>query len=377
MKNIKTTSNPMEMAEIGRLLYKKRKLFTRYQRDSIKMTIKHFLPNATDEELEDFFYRYYYDYIVYGFNVDQLFYLHLLNKSHEEKLTYLTHASKFLYFSRLNKRSSMYILEDKYEAYKRLKKYYGREVIKIENENDFEKYNKFISKHPIFVVKPIDLSNGLGIRKINADDYPDKKILFYDLLGVGKAFENAQDYKWSSQYNAAILEEIIEQDSSLNKLNPSSVNGIRITTIRSGGKIIVYRPWIKVAVGGEFVASATLGGFDAGINSETGVVDTDGYLEDGSSIKYHPDTHVQIKGFQIPKWNELLIMANKVANEMDSTINYVGWDFVLTPKGWVIMEGNFYGDTMWQMCYQTGMKNEFEQLIGWKPEKRKLPKLAY
>lgn len=369
MKNIKITSDKYEMIQEGRKLFFKRRLFTKVQTENIKRTITHFMPNASGEDKENFFYRYYYDYIVYGFSIDQLFYLHLLDKTHEEKQKYISHASKFLYFSRLNKRSSMHILEDKYEAYQLLKEYYGREIIKIESERDYDLFLAFIEKHPIFVVKPIDLSNGLGIRKIDSSEFPNKKDLFKILLGVGRDFNESQDYKWSSQYSAAVLEEIIEQDDLLNQLNPSSVNGIRITTIRINNQVHIYYPWIKAAVGGEFVASATLGGFDACINANTGIVETNGYLEDGSFIEKHPDTQVTIKGFVIPHWQELVLKAKEVALKLDKTINYVGWDFVLTPKGWVIMEGNFYGDTMWQMCYDKGMKEDFENLIGWKQEK--------
>lgn len=369
MKQIEVTSDKVKMTEIGRQLYKRRRLFTKVQAESIRKTISHFMPTSTEDEIDNFFFRYYYDYMVYGFNIDQLFYLHLIDKTHEEKMTYITHASKFLYYSRLNRRSSMHMLEDKYEAYNLLKDYYKREIIKIEDDNDYQMFLDYISRHPIFVVKPIDLSNGLGIRKVDSNDYSDKKQLYMELLGSGKEFEEAQDYKWSSNYSAAVLEEVIEQDEVLNKLNPSSVNSVRVTTVRINNEVHIYYPWIKVAVGGEFVASATLGGFDACINAETGVVETNGYLEDGSFIEYHPDTNVKIKGLVIPKWDSLISMAKEVASKMDPSINYVGWDFVLTPTGWVIMEGNFYGDTMWQMCYDKGMKEDFENPIGWKQER--------
>lgn len=366
MKDLIITDDNAKKTVNGEGIFKKRKLFTKPQVAAIKNSIEHFMPQASKEEREDFFYRYYYEYLVYGFTVDQMFYLHLLNKTHEEKLEYISHTSKFLYFSRLNKRKSMHLLEDKYEAYNLLKPYYKRDIIKIENQSHFEIFKEFVTKHPEFVVKPIDLSNGLGIRKVCIDDYDSLEACFLDMLGSGKDFEDAQDYKWSSDFHAAVLEELIVQDESLAELNPSSVNGVRVTTIRIDGKIHIYHPWIKVAVGGEFVASATLGGFDACIDAETGIVDTNGYLEDGSFIEYHPDTNVKIKGFKIPRWQELIDLSKKVASSMDNTINYVGWDFVLTPNGWVIMEGNFYGDTMWQMCYDKGMKSEFEDLIGWK-----------
>ena len=42
------------------------------------------------------------------------------------------------------------------------------------------------------------------------------------------------------------------------------------------------------------------------------------------------------------------------------------------PKGWVIVEGNFYGQSLWQMCFQRGMKKEFEELIGWHMDDNKV-----
>lgn len=369
MKDIVITSNPAEMTEIGRQLFKKRRLLTKYQVNAIKETILHFMPDASEEERENFFFQYYYDYIVYGFNVDQEFYLHLIGKSHEEKSTYLTHNNKFLYYARMNKRSSMHILEDKYEAYELLKPYYGREMIKIESEEDYPKFLEYIEKHPVFVVKPISLSNGLGIRKVDANDYEDKHQMFMEMLGAGDKYTQALDFAWSTELNAAVLEEVIVQDPRLQVMHEHSVNVIRITTVRVGDTIHIYHPWIKVAIHKEFVATASLGGFLAGIDEKTGVLNTEGWLEAGYSIKQHPDTGVTIKGFEIPRWDEVVTMAREVASKLDKTINYVGWDFVLTPNGWVVLEGNFYGDIMWQMFLDKGMKAEFEELIGWKPEK--------
>ena len=48
----------------------------------------------------------------------------------------------------------------------------------------------------------------------------------------------------------------------------------------------------------------------------------------------------------------------------------VGWDMVLTTNGWCIMEGNIYGDFMWQLFYDKGMRADFERLIGWKTNKQ-------
>lgn len=315
---------------------------------------------------EEVFYKAIYDYWAYGFAPGEQAQYRLLDKSHEEKMTYISMNGKFAYLSRLNKKADMHILEDKYEAYQLLKQYYKRDAIKIESDADYDVFLDFIKKHPEFVAKPVGLYCAIGVRKEKLADYPDAKTLFNSLLNSLGEYETTTN-RWSKRH-AVVLEELIIQDKDFAAIHPRSVNGVRITTVRIGGTIHIYYPWLKVGVTNNVVASAAQGGFDAGIDAVTGVLDTDGFLEDGSAIENHPTTNVKIKGFQIPKWDEAISMAKEVAMSLPRTINYVGWDFVLTPKGWIVMEGNFYGDPMWQMYYQRGMKDDFEKLINWKPE---------
>ena len=317
---------------------------------------------------EEVFYKAIYDYWAYGFAPGEQAQYRLLDKSHEEKMTYISMNGKFAYLSRLNKKADMHILEDKYEAYQLLRPYYKRDAIKIESDDDYDVFLDFIEKHPEFVAKPVGLYCAIGVRKEKLADYPDAKALFNSLLNSLGEYETTTN-RWSKRH-AVVLEELIVQDKDFAAIHPLSVNGVRITTVRIGDTVHIYYPWLKVGVTDNVVASAAQGGFDAGIDAVTGVLDTDGFLEDGSAIEYHPTTNVKIKGFQIPKWIEAISMAKEVAMSLPRTINYVGWDFVLTPKGWIVMEGNFYGDPMWQMYYQKGMKDDFEKLINWKPENK-------
>jgi hypothetical protein len=317
---------------------------------------------------EEVFYKAIYDYWAYGFAPGEQAQYRLLDKSHEEKMTYISMNGKFAYLSRLNKKADMHILEDKYEAYQLLRPYYKREAIKIESDADYDVFLDFIEKHPEFVAKPVGLYCAIGVRKEKLADYPDAKALFNSLLNSLGEYETTTN-RWSKRH-AVVLEELIVQDKDFAAIHPLSINGVRITTVRIGDTVHIYYPWLKVGVTDNVVASAAQGGFDAGIDAVTGVLDTDGFLEDGSAIEYHPTTNVKIKGFQIPKWDEAISMAKEVAMSLPRTINYVGWDFVLTPKGWIVMEGNFYGDPMWQMYYQKGMKDDFEKLINWKPENK-------
>ena len=150
--------------------------------------------------------------------------------------------------------------------------------------------------------------------------------------------------------------------------NPESINGVRLTTVRVNGKIHLYHPWLKIGCDGNFLTCAFYGTMLAGIDPETGIVETPGTKENGEKWIKHPNTHIDILGFKIPEWDALVPFAIKCAEKMPQ-MSYIGWDFALSKNGWCIMEGNYSGDFMWQVYYGKGMKKEFEDLIGWKLEK--------
>lgn len=114
---------------------------------------------------------------------------------------------------------------------------------------------------------------------------------------------------------------------------------------------------------GTFVASAALNGFDAEIDPETGIVITDGYQESGKVYRIQPDSGITVKGFQIPRWQEMVELVDALMKELPE-YGYIGWDLVLTPKGWCVMEGNNYGDFMFQLMQDRGFRRDFEELVG-------------
>ena len=367
------TENSKEMITLGKEIFnEKSSVYNDRMINIIAKSINKNMPNATDSEKEDMFYRSIYDYWTYGNNIDEEFYFYFYKKSHEEKSLYLTQRNRFLYIYHLNKKEDASLLNDKYRAYLDLKEYFKRDVIQISTDSDFDTFCDFVEKHPTYVVKPTDLGLAVGVHKATTDKYADKREHFELLLKEARGFK--ENYQWSDRDNLApasiILEEIIEQDEALARIHPASVNGIRCTTIRVGDKVHLHYPWFKIGANGEFVTSAAAGTFDAGIDAKTGIVDTNAFGEGQEEYEFHPDTGIKVPGYQIPKWDELLEVLDKIGRHYP-TIRYVGWDMVLTPKGWCIMEGNFAGECMWQMVYGRGMKKELEELIAWKPDPNK------
>ena len=370
MQYLKKTDNPEEMIQIGRRIAEDKKdLYSPSMMEKMMRGVEGHIPDASAEEKEQMVYRAIYDYWVYGANVDEEFYLKFYEKTDDEKKNYVVDALRFVYLKRLNSGGGKEIrelLQDKYKLYQRLKPYYQRDLIQVSSLSDLSSFSSFVQKHPVFVVKPSDYYYGIGVHKVDLKQYAnDPQLALEEILKEGDDIRKSHP----SRANTMVLEELIIQDSALSLIHPESVNTIRATAVRGkDGKIHVYHPWIKVGANGTFVATAVLGGFDAEIDSESGVVISDGYQESGRIISIHPNTGIQIKGFKIPRWEELI----KIVNELMSLLpeyGYIGWDMALTSKGWCVVEGNYSGEFIFQMINGRGYRKEFEDLIGWKFDK--------
>ena len=80
--------------------------------------------------------------------------------------------------------------------------------------------------------------------------------------------------------------------------------------------------------------------------------------EHGNEYICHPDSQVTFKGWQIPRWNELMKLTYEVHCNMNKHV-YVGWDFALTETGWGLIEGNWGEFVCQQMTNKRGFKQEF------------------
>lgn len=366
MDYLRWTDDVDEMIAIGRrIAADKPELYTPVMMKKMWAGVDHHIPNAAKNEKENMVYRAIYDWWTFGANVDEEFYYKFYEKSAQEKSEYMVTNIRRVYVHHLNSEGDQEVkrqLLDKYLVYKKLKSFYLREVIEINDTADFDCFSAFVNRHPVFVVKPADFWYGIGVHKVSMDEFNNNpEIAFQSILNEGKDIQSHH----STRQGRMVVEELIVQDDALARFHAESVNAIRATAVRGkDGKIHIYHPWIKVGMHGAFVASAVFDGFDAEIDAKTGVVITDGYQENGNIFIKHPESGIQIKGFQIPKWNELIQTVNELMEIMPE-YGYIGWDMVLTPKGWCVMEGNYSGEFMFQLFNGRGYKKEFEELIGW------------
>lgn len=295
------------------------------------------------------YYDILYSALVFGSSINEYFWYHFDAKRYSERRKFITTYSRYLDFDiHVNNMADAAVFQNKYKTYLKFKEYFRRDAVLITSDDDYDDFCSFVKAHPKFVYKPTNKAFGDGIRLIDISQYESFKALFEEIIKDG----------------VCVLEELIIQAPEMAELNASSVNTVRVPTIVTKDGVKVLYPFLKVGKDNSFVDNGGAGGILALIDLGTGIVCNTPTDEEGNRYILHPDTGKQLVGFQIPRWNELLILAEKLASVMPS-VRYVGWDLALTAEGWVLVEGNndgmFVGQ---QMLDQIGKKEAYYSLIN-------------
>lgn len=241
------------------------------------------------------------------------------------------------------------LFTDKFITYQRYKSFYKREIIRLYSTLDIKLFSDFISESPNFICKPINSSKGKGVKVFNTKTNSNETVfaLLEEVLSNGPC----------------LIEELIVQAEGLKILHPSSVNTVRCPTLLTQDGVVIFHPVLRMGRGGNVIDNAGAGGILANINPETGLVYTTGADELGYRYISHPDTGINIVGFQVPKWDELCSFVKEISL-ITPNIKYTGWDLALTDNGWVIVEGNHWGQFLiLQTADKTGIRNDFEKLL--------------
>ena len=240
-------------------------------------------------------------------------------------------------------------INNKYNFYKLAKDYFGRKVMLLDENTAKEEFVAFVMKNKNVFIKPLESSQGRGARRFDYEDESGCALLYEELQKVGGAW---------------MVEQLIVQDSAMAQWNPTSVNTIRIPTFLRDGKFTVI--WTRMRMGkkGSVVDNAGAGGIVVNVDPQTGVVTTDGIDEAYNHFEQHPDAGLTFKGWQVPRWQELLQVVEELHRTVFPKHIYIAWDFALTDAGWVVIEGNWGQLLGQQTASQVGEKRKFHELLG-------------
>ena len=189
-------------------------------------------------------------------------------------------------------------------------------------------------------------NKGLLAAKMSAGTYG---IGFYKLeYKDGLYFANEEKYsrdgfkEFLLSLDDYIITEFIEMHPDLKKINPGSVNTIRVTVINEHGNDTII-PFAFMRIGTKrsgVVDNVSKGGMVCKIDVETGRFYDGQVLKDHvyENVEYHPDTHERLEGI-VPNW-ELVKKTLREMSEYCPQLKWLGYDIAITADGFSIIEIN-------------------------------------
>ena len=144
--------------------------------------------------------------------------------------------------------------------------------------------------------------------------------------------------------HSCMLEEFVNQSLIISKLNPSSVNTVRVYTILdSKGKPHILSASLRVGGKKSEVDNFHAGGVGYPIDVESGVISSAGADIMGVRYLFHPGTEIKVVGFEIPRWNQFVKFIFKACLVIPEG-RMIAWDVAITEDGFEMIEGNYAGD---------------------------------
>lgn len=245
-------------------------------------------------------------------------------KSAHERNRYLT---IYRYFHLLKKfgyrEASVY---GKIAEYQTFKNFIRRDWMCVTKETDSVSVHEFINKHGVVFAKPNHGDQGHGVEKIVASD----ATAIDRLLAACK----------TEQY---VIEEQLHNIDEIARINPSSLNTVRAYTLyKYNGESTILAVMLRVGRNGSHVDNWGSGGIGYNFDVETGVCLNYGRDKKNKPFIFHPDTNIQMVGYQLPQYEKLkeyILQLSQVTPEA----RFVGWDIAITPKGFDLVEMNCPG----------------------------------
>jgi len=258
------------------------------------------------------------------------------NLNGRERRTMLSAAMNNRLIQRYNPIEHRGKFRDKREFNRIFAEFLGREWLDVETASPDE-LRAFLDRHPVVMAKPIDAEAGAGIERLTRAEEPDLEALRARLL----------------KRRQTLLEERIVQHPELSRLAPDSVNSLRIVTFRREDTVTVLASVLKFGTGAA-IDNFGAGGLYTTLDDE-GVALYGALGNSGRVIEVHPQTGVEIAGFRVPRFDEVLALADRLARVVPE-IPYVGWDIAVTPDGPVVIEGNENSGLWWMRPSVSGIK---------------------
>lgn len=287
-------------------------------------------------------------FIRYGVTPNEYIGFGFYKKSTLEKKEFYTARHSDYYEPKFNHKSKIDIFNRKELTLKTFSDFVNRKWL-YTPEYSRDEIERFLKSGKKIIVKPNNMSSGKGIHIYNDTESIDEII-----------------------NNKCLLEEFVNQHFSLKEINSSSVNTIRIYSVKTiknvnltkwnvwnKGNTIIFSASIRVGGKNAEVDNFHAGGIGYPIDIRHGIVNGEGKNIIGERFSYHPSSGKKMIGFEIPMWDELLEYVFNL-NQVVDEAKLIAWDIAITPNGFDLIEANCCGDPGFM---QTPTETGFKRLI--------------
>lgn len=277
-----------------------------------------------------------YCFIRHGCSPDDYFRYEFYKKSDYERDRFITYRRSQRLIKQYNNPGFIKYFQEKRLFNEKFAGFLNRDWIDCSKASR-EELENFIHCHGCVLMKPLWGGQGKGIYKLSESDLETFNI------------ENNRDF---------LAEQIIVQHPKMASLNSSSVNSVRVLTFK--GQVIACA--LRIGGYGSIVDNLHSKGVCAHLDLKTGIIDSLCINNRLEKFLFHPGSHLQLVGFQVPNW-EKVIQTAKAAALVVPQVQYVGWDIAVTETGTALIEGNHDpGHDVVQMIAQTGLYTDIRKL---------------
>ena len=215
----------------------------------------------------------------------------------------------------------------------------------------YEQFRQTVSGLNKIIAKPLNGIEGIGIR-------------IFDLTPTEECYRSVFDEIVTGP--PCIVEQFITQHPAISEIYPNAVNTIRVMSFLDNGEGKILNAVMKFATKSN-VDNYYQGGLAAGVDTETGILCTDGVDYAGNIYKLHPYSGKPIKGFQVPHWDKVIELIRSAAT-VHPELPYIGWDISITPDGPEIVEGNhnqgaYLCQYPFAVCLQEGRRHTIDPYL--------------
>lgn len=138
-----------------------------------------------------------------------------------------------------------------------------------------------------------------------------------------------------------VIQKLLHQHETLNRIHASSINTIRVLTLLFNGEVHVMSSILRMGSNGNKVDNGSSGGIFCGILPD-GHLRPVAYDFTGKTFDHHPQG-VKFSDVVIPNYQRICELAKQLAPRLQNITKMISWDFCVEEDGEpVLVEANLY-----------------------------------